>query len=221
MPQHYDSPKGDPNLGKESARDLEVLGNHICRWWGDVPEVFHELMSEYVHLDLHIAPATPSRPYHVIITTGMSDRPMIAPDGSNHYCELLLALPSDWPIRKQDLGDERVYWPLRQLKQTARFPHVVKTCLWYGHTVANEDPPQRFHDTVPFCGGILSIPTLCPKEAWSVHVRDGKKVFFFSFVPLFERELRFAWNKGSEALFKELDRISVTELIQIDRKCVV
>ena len=146
---------------------------------------------------------------------------MIASDGSNYYCELLLALPPDWPIRKQDFGGEGVWWPFRQLKQTARFPHVVKTLLWYGHTVSNEDPPQSFHETVPFCGGILSIPALCPKEAWSVHVRDGKQVFFFSFVPLFERELRFAWDRGSKALFEELDKISVTELIQIDRKCVV
>src|SRR5262249_25694304 len=155
--------------------------------------------SEYVHIDLHIIPASTDRPYHVIITTGMSDRPMITKDGASHYCELLLALPPDWPIRKEDFNDEKFWWPFRHLKQTARFPHVVKTLLWYGHTVANEDPPRPFHQTVPYCGGILSIPALCQKEAWSIHVREGKEVFFFSFLPLYDAELRFAWEKGSDA----------------------
>ena len=221
MPRHYDSPQGDPELGDESARDLEILGNHICRWWGDVPEVFHEIISEYVHIDLHIVPAQPERPYHVIVTTGMSDRPMIGSDGKPHYCELLLALPPEWPVRKEDFGDERFWWPYRHLKQTARFPHVFKTCLWYGHTVSNGDLPQPYHETVPYCGGILSIPVLSPKEAWSIHVREGKEVFFFSFLPLFEAELKFAWEKGSEALFEELDRIELSELIQTGRKCAV
>lgn len=166
MPRHYDNPEGDPDLGDESAHDLEILSNHISRWWGDEPEVFHEIVSEYVHIDLHIVPATTERPYHVVITSGMSDRAMTAKDGTNYYCELLLALPPDWPIRKEDFNDERFWWPFRHLKQTARFPHVFKTCLWYGHTVSNEDPPQPFHETALYSGGILSIPTLCPKEAW-------------------------------------------------------
>ncbi len=222
MPKHYDNPKGDPNLGGESSRDLEILTNHICRWWGDVPEVFHEIYSEYVHIDLHLVQARPEHPYHVVITTGMSDRPMTTSgEGPDRYCELLLALPPEWPIREEDFKDERFWWPYRHLKQTARFPHAFKTCIWYGHTVSNEDPPQRFHETAPFCGGILSIPALCPKEAWSINIREGKEVFFFSFVPLFEPELRFAWENGSDALFEELDRINLNELIRIDRMSVV
>ena len=220
MPQRYDDPRGDPGLGDESARDLAVLSNHINRWWGDVPEVFHEIVSEYVHIDLHIVPASSERPYHVAITTGMSDRPMTG-GGRDRYCELLLALPPDWPIRKSDFSDEKFWWSFRQLKQTARFPHVFKTCIWYGHTVSNGDPPQPFHETAPYCGGILSFPPLCRDEARSIHVREGKEVFFFAFLPLFERELRFAWEKGSEALFDELDRIGLTELIQTGRECAV
>ena len=222
MPQHYEKPEGDPNLGEESARDLEVLGNHICRWWGDAPEVFHEICSDYVHIDLHVVRACPGRPYHVVITTGMSDRPMMSSGGDpGRYCELLLALPSDWPLQKEDFNDERFWWPFRQLKQTARFPHVFKTLLWYGHTIGNEDPPQPFHQTAPFCGGVLSIPVLCPNEAWSVHVREGKEVFFFSFLPLYAPELRFAWERGSESLLEKFDAAGFAELVQVGRECVV
>jgi len=221
MPRHYDNPEGNPELGDESARDLEILDNHICRWWGSVPEVFHEIVSEYVHVDLHVVPARPEQPYHVVVTTGMSDRPMIGNNGDSYYCELLLALPPDWPIDLKNLKEEKFWWPFRHLKQAARFPHIFKTCLWYGHTIANEDPPQIFHETAPYCGGILSIPMLCPEEARQIHVREGKEVFFFSFLPLFEAELRFAWKNGSDALFDKLDRIELTELIRMNRKSTV
>jgi hypothetical protein len=218
MPKNYDKSEGDPDLGEESTRDLAKLSNHIQRWWGDAPRVFHEIMSEYAHIDLHLVPATPDRQHHVVITTGMSDRPMIDSKGVEHYCELLMALPPDWPIEKEKFNDERIWWPFRQLKSTARFPHVVKTLIWYSHTVCNENPPRPFHASVPFCGGILSIPVLCPKEAWSLHVRPDKQVFFFAWIPLFENELKFAWNNGSKSLFDKLDKIDATELIDVHRK---
>jgi hypothetical protein len=221
MPRHYDDPKGDPEIGNESARDLEILSTHISRWWGNVPEVFHEIVSEYVHIDLHLVPARPKQPYHVVVTTGMSDRPMTGNNGLRYYCELLLALPPDWPIDLKNLKQEKFWWPFRQLKEAARFPHVFETCIWYGHTIANEDPPEPFHTTAPFCGGILSFPALFPKEASSVHVREGKDVFFFSLIPLFEAELRFAWKHGADALFEKLDRIELTEFIKVDRECAV
>jgi hypothetical protein len=221
MRRHYDNPEGDPNLGEESAKDLEILSNHISRWWGTVSPVYHEIRSDYVHLDLHIVPACVDRPYHAVITTGMSDRPMKpSAGGPERYCELLLALPPEWPIQKEKFNEERFWWPFRHLKQTAKFPHAFKTFVWYGHTISNENPPQPFHETAQFCGGVLSIPALCPEEALSIHVRQGKEVFFFSFLPLYEPELKFAEENGSEALIERLEGIGVTELIHVGRGCV-
>src|SRR5581483_1658826 len=98
MPREYEAPTGDPNLGPESARDVAVLSNHIARWWGDTPNVFHEMVSQYVHVDLHFVPPTADHQYHVVVTTGMSDRPMLSGDGREFYCELMLALPPEWPM---------------------------------------------------------------------------------------------------------------------------
>lgn len=222
-PREYGEPTGRRALDEESARDLEILGKHIDAWWGEVPEVFHEIESDYVHIDLHITPATQSRPYHSVVTTGMSDRPMMAPDGRDdcRHCELVMALPPDWPIEKGEFDDERHWWPFRQLKQTARFPHVHETWLWYSHTIANENPPEPFHSTVQFCGGILSIPMLCPKEAWKLEVREGKTVNFLAFIPLYESELRHAWESGSNSLFEKLDELEVSELIDPVRSAAV
>ncbi len=138
MPRNYDGPSGDPNLGDDSAADLTALEQHIGEWWGE-GTVFHEIVSEYVHVDVHHCPPGPERPYHILVTTGMSDRAMITPEGCEDFshCELLLALPPEWPLEQKAFENERNFWPIRHLKQTARFPHVVETWLWYSHTVGN------------------------------------------------------------------------------------
>jgi hypothetical protein len=106
--------------------------------------VLHEVESEFVHIDVHVVRATPERPYHVLLTSGMSDRAMKVPEGAEEcgYAELLLAPPRNWPVDYASFEDELNYWPVRQLKRTARFPHVYESWLWCGHTVTNGDPPS-------------------------------------------------------------------------------
>lgn len=217
--RHYGDPTGDPALGFESAHDLEAIGRHIERHWGKVDEVFHEIMSEYVHIDIHVIRATAQRPYHLLLTSGMSDRPMTAPEGAEEfgYAELLLALPAEWPVDHASFEDERDYWPIRQLKQAARFPHVHRTWLWYGHTFANGDPLDTYADDVAFCASILSVPVLCEKAAWKLEISPEKRIQFLSLIPIYEEELRFAWENGSDALLDRLDTVDSTELISKNR----
>lgn len=210
----YGDPAGDPNLGDESARDLEKITSHITEWWGNIESTFHELVSEYVHVDVHWIKPVPDHPYHTLITSGMSDRPMKrAGKPGEFYSELVLALPSDWPVDQESFGDERIYWPLRQLKQAARFPHVYNTVLSYGHTIANDDPPRPYADDVGFCASILSFPFLCDEEGWTLKIDNKKTIQFLSLIPIFEQELNFARREGSEKLFDIFDEEEITELI--------
>src|ERR1700722_19393280 len=174
-PQSYPQPEGDPKLGTASTRDLKHLSEHIKRHFGD-GMVFHEIVSDYVHIDLHIVPANAERPYHLIITTGMSDKPMKAPEKFQNfkYAELYLALPPDWPLDEKAFEDEEIWWPFRHLKQTARFPHVFNTWLWFGHTIGNENPPQPFTMRAQFAGGILYRPQLLHLNACTLKIREDK-----------------------------------------------
>jgi hypothetical protein len=218
-PRKYGPPTGDPSLGFESTRDLETIVQHIGKHWGKVDRVFHEIVSEYVHIDLHLIRATPERPYHFLITSGMSDRPMTVPQGKEEcgYAELVIALPSTWPLNEEGCKDERNYWPLRLLRRLARFPHLYRTWLWYRHTLANYDPPEPYTPDIAFCASILSKPTLCEQDALRLQVSPEKRIRFFSLIPLYEEELRFAWQHSSDALFERLDAIGVNELLCIDR----
>ena len=60
---------------------IETISNHIEEHVGPVSQVLHELVSDLVHVDIHQVSPTKSRPYHTLITSGMSDRPMTLPEG--------------------------------------------------------------------------------------------------------------------------------------------
>jgi hypothetical protein len=220
MPQRYDAPNGDPDPGDESAQDLAALSNHIGEWWGE-GNVWHELVSEYVHIDVHSIPPSDAHPYHVLITTGMSDRPMEGAIGNGQHCELMLSLPADWPLDQASFQDEKNYWPIRHLKQTARLPHVFTTLLWYGHTIGNEDTLTPVHPDAPFVGFALSIPIRCHEGARKINIRANKEVHFFSLIPLYEAELKFAREHGTPKLFERLDEAGVDELVVVGRPCVI
>jgi suppressor of fused protein SUFU len=109
---------GDPDL-------VDGLTGHMEQHLGAEVDVFHELVSDVVHIDLVHAPPTDDLPLHTLMTCGMSERPMAAPPElpETRYAELMLRLPPDWPLEREAFEDESVYWPLRLLKFLARLPH--------------------------------------------------------------------------------------------------
>jgi hypothetical protein len=223
VPKRYSELQGDVEPGPESGRDRALVEEHIVRYWGKAEEVLEEIKALYVRLRLHVIAATAERPWHTVVTSGMSDRPMVSskPDGPPRYAELMMALPPEWPVDRASFTDERYYWPFRHLLQTARFPHAFGTEIWWGHTIGNETPLQLYHTSQPFAGAILSLPILCEEGALALEISGSKKVVFFAFTPVYEDELRFAWKEGSKALIEKLDETGVTEVIDTARPSVV
>jgi len=119
--------------------DMERIQQHIEKHIGEVAMVYHELISDLVHIDIFWIKPTPNRNFHTLITGGMSARPMKAPPQAKEfqYAELLVCLPPEWSLDEEAFKDERYYWPIRQLKMLARFPHEYDTWLWYGQYTEN------------------------------------------------------------------------------------
>ena len=120
----------------EDSSMVEVV-RHVEQHIGPVGSVFHELGSDFVHIDIHVVPPTPGRDYLTLVTTGMSDWPMAVPDDSDYpcYAELLVNLPAGWPLYQEAFEEEDNYWPVRWLKLLARWPHERKHlagCRTYG-----------------------------------------------------------------------------------------
>ena len=78
-----------------SDSSLEAISDHIERHIGKIAQVWHEILSDLVHVDVHEIAPTEDRPYWTLVTSGMSDRSMAAPDGYEEwaFAELMLCVP--------------------------------------------------------------------------------------------------------------------------------
>lgn len=201
---------------------LEAISSHIERHIGKIDMVWHEIMSDLVHIDVHQVAPTKDRPFWTLITSGMSDLPMTVPEGmaDRRFCEVMLCLPRDWKTSAEDFKDERYYWPLRWLKILARFPHEYKTWFGEGHSIPHGDPPSPIHDSVPFVGVMLSRPKTVSVDFWSLPVRADKTVQFYSVLPLHPAEIELKLQEGAAALEELLERRKVTEVVDLGRRAV-
>ena len=197
---------------------IDEISAHIEKHFGKVELVFHELISDTVHIDIHWVKPSDKFPFNVLITSGMSDLPMTTPPGyeDKKYAELCICLPADWKISESDFQDEANYWPIRWMKILSRFPHEYKTWLAQGHTIPNGDPAQAYHDSTKLNTMLLYYSVILPEE---FHVLElpNKKIDFYSLYPLYSEEVNLKLKKGTESLFDGFDKYNVSDVLDINR----
>lgn len=203
----------------DSARKRQIA-DHIEEQIGPIDYVFHELVSEYVQIDVHRVPPQSNRPYYTLITSGMSGLPMTVPNGAEslRFAELVLCLPSSWPLNMDDFQDERNYWPIRLLKVLARLPHEFQTWLGQGHSIPNGDPPQPYARNTRFCGAVIMPPLITPDEFRTLNLDGDDVIHFYSVLPLFHEEMECKLREGMNVLIDRLDRGQVSELVDLRRR---
>lgn len=217
------SPGGSPILVHSRQKDftppqgeshIEAISAHIERHLGPIAGVFHEIISDLVHIDVHVVPASEEFPYLRLVTSGMSDLPMTTPEGVDvsPYMELMVTLPADWPISDDAFEDERNYWPVRLLKTLARLPHEYDTWLGFGHTIPNGHPAKPYAAGVGFDGAIVLPPITTPDGFDTLQLDDGRTIAFMSIVPLYPEEMDLKLKKDAEAL---LDRLEAKHILDV------
>ncbi|MEL6134467.1 MAG: suppressor of fused domain protein [Bacteroidota bacterium] len=205
----------------ESSSADEVV-SHIEQYVGNPDRVFHELVSDAVHIDIHWVKPTEDRPYHTLITSGMSDLPMTVPEGleDHQYAELSLCLPQAWDLSEEGLKQDENYWPIRSLKYLAHFPHVYQTWLGFGHTIPNGDPAIPFASDVAF-NTMLLLPTVLFDEGFRELQLTDKKIHFYTLVPLYQEEVDLKLKKGVNAIYKGFDKYKLSDIILIFVKSLI
>ena len=201
---------------------LEDISTHVKAHLGPVESVFHEILSDTVHVDVHFVRPTETWPCIRLVTSGMSDLPMSTPDGADvpRHVELMMTLPQDWKLDEESLKDEHWYWPIRLLKTLARLPHKYATWLGWGHTVPNGDPPEPYADGVGFSGAIVLPSVSVPKDFHVLHIPGKKDISFYAVVPLFETEMNFKLRHGTDALLERLGKKDVSDVVDLSRSDV-
>lgn len=206
----------------DASTDAPILWKHISETVGAPELVLHERRSELVHIDVHLIPPQPEQPFNVLVTSGMSDKPMRAPEKHSNlrYAELSIALPADWPLTVEDLQDEKNYWPIRMLKKIARFPHVHDTWVWKSHTIENGNPSAPFHDSTFLSVSLLAPPIGLLNDFEICHCSPEKEVHFFSIIPLYKEEMQLKLRLGMGPLVEAFQRQGITMLIDPMRQNV-
>jgi hypothetical protein len=201
-----------------NQENIDAIARHIEGHVGEYPMVFHEIVSHLVHIDIHFVGASAQRPYHTLITSGMSDKPMTVPEGMEEfrYAELMMCLPPDWPMTEDAFKDERWFWPIRTLKLLARMPHEYDTWLCIAHTIPNGDPPEAYPGT-PFCCALIAPPQLFPDEFFELKMAEDKVIHFYAVVPIFQEEMDLKLKKGADELWERFDEHKVSELLDLKR----
>lgn len=228
------SPGGSPIYRYETPEDQgwrppEAVGTYA----GEITEhfealfpgresfVFHEIVSDLVHIDVNVMRPTEKQDFYVLYTTGMSDLPMTLPDEladreDLKYAELFLFLPGYWELGSTgDLDSNLPYqwfWPIRILKFLARFPHEYKTWLGWGHTIPNGPDYTPVCDGVGFGGVVLSGGG---GDLGQMDTKDGHHISFFMAIPAYKEEIEYKLKYGMEALdklFREKDLPMVLDI---------
>jgi predicted Zn finger-like uncharacterized protein len=201
---------------------MEAIDGHIARHVGEVESVFHELLSDMIHVDVHIVRPTKARPWITLITSGMSERPMHPPEEVEDfdYLELSICLPPKWPLDEESIMDDNHGWPISALKYLARMPHEYETWLGPGHTIPTGDPPTPIASRTPFCCFMVTELVGPPPEFATLKLDDGRVINFCSVMPLYREEMDFKLRKGSDPLMERLGELKVVELCDPKRRNV-
>lgn len=185
-----------PELYSES--EMNVVENHIAAHFGLYSNVFHELVSPDIHVDIAVIEPTEERNYFTLCTMGMGAHRMNVPseleDRGLDRAELLICLPPDWDLNS---SDEASYWPIRWIKVLARLPGEQDTWLGWGHTVANGEP---FAENTQLSGIMLLSPSGFGDEAAECKLPDGSDVNFYQMIPLYEEELEYKIANSADDL---------------------
>lgn len=188
----------------------QQVRSHVERHIGRIDRVFAGDPAEGTADVLHVPPVN-SRPYHTLVTAGMSRIEMKVPPDANapHRLELMMTLPEGW--------NPSDAWPTRLLQSLSKLPR--ERWLGWGHTVPNGDPPQPLAPQTELCGVIIAPSLLVPVAFYELAV-DGERVAFYSAIPLYREELELHAREGMAALLERLLHKDINDVVYLKRKNV-
>ena len=202
-----DEETGVPEVYTEE--EMEAVEGHIQQYFGKFENVFHELSSPDIHVDICVVPPSEERDYYTLVTMGMGAHRMNVPEELAEYklerAELAIALPGNWKLKHEDLKNERWYWPIRLLKTLARLPIASDTWLGFGHTMDNEDD---FAKDTKLCAAMLTGPQDTEDGSEVCILPSGEEVNFYQVIPLYREELEYKMEHDADALLDKMDGIS-------------
>lgn len=194
-----------------SEDEMSAIEQHIKNTFGEFENVFHELVSPDIHVDICVVPPSERRNYYTLVTMGMGAHRMNVPKELAEYklerAELAIALPPDWKLDKDSMQEQRWYWPVGLLKVLARLPISNDTWLGFGHTMEKQSP---FAEDTELCAAILTGPQDMDLDTCGevCILPGGEEVNFYQVLPLYREEMEYKLKHDADALLERLAAVS-------------
>jgi len=223
--RYEDSDRNEFDMNLGDSAHIELVEKHIKEHIGEVELVFHELVSDQVHIDVHWVKPNEKFPFHTLVTSGMSSKPMSLPKGYEElqYAELCILLPSEWPLdtdadkTNEVLKDFQYYWPIYWLKQIARLPHLYNSYIALGHTIPNGEEAEPFAENTDF-GCMLILYSMSLPEAFrTLKIDEQKQVHFYCLYPLFRDEMLIKLRDGVDSIINRFMFHDISDVIDLKR----
>lgn len=148
-----------------------------------------------------------------LFTAGMSIRPMTVPQGMEdfQFAELFIQLPPDWPVTDIDSADHG--WPVRWLREVAKFPHRQQTSLAGPAVVlANASADDTFGPRTPFTGMLV--------VAEDDFRSADKQIKAYRLMPLYWEEIQLERRQGLPVLLRRFDEERIERVVDVERRNV-
>ncbi len=203
-------------------KDLDEIDAYISEVFGNFENVFHEIVSPDIHLDVCFIPPTDEDPYYKLVTLGAGAYEMNIPDKWKKYnlerAEYVIYVPKDWNLQSQDMKD---YWPIKTLKNVARLPIWCDTWLSFGHTTQADEEGTPYASNTRFNSVVLDF---CKNSQGEVQLKtsSGKTINFYQVIPLYPEELIFKMDNNAETLLAVFDEKGIEyKVVNINRRSVI
>ena len=197
------------------------LGDALAATFAE-PVALHWVLDDGEHIDIWVVPPNARRACQTLVTAGLSEKPMTVPDGYGEAprLELTISLPASWELTEQTMTSERVFWPVRLLRNLAVYPRRYATFLDVTHTVPNGDEPEPYALNTKMMCALIGPSPFTETEMAAMPAIDGRAVQFASIIPIYRDEMEFKLAHGAAALLERLHAAGVTDLVDVRRPSV-
>lgn len=200
-------------------KDLNEVDEYISKAFGNFENVFHEIISPDIHLDVCFIPPTNEEPFFKLVTMGAGAYEMDIPDKWKEYrlerAEYVIYVPKEWNLNSPEIAD---YWPIKVLKDVARLPILCDTWLSFGHTTQADEEGSPYAPNTKFNSVVLDF---CENHQGEVKLEtsSGKTINFYQIIPLYPEELEFKMNNDAETLIDLFDKKNIEyKIVDINRR---
>ncbi|MFJ8460829.1 suppressor of fused domain protein [Lysinibacillus xylanilyticus] len=189
----------------------------ITEQFGPINNTISEIVpGSRVAIDIQVILPSQEHDFITLVTTGMSDCAMDDSEEckGSKYAELVLKLPANWPLSRNEMTNQEYYWPLKWLRMVAHIPHQYDGWLEEGVMLPNGEPPTPFASNTALSCILISTS----KEMRSFIDSKNRVINFYLLIPIYTEERMLALQYGHEYIIERFEESGITDVLDIQRE---